>query len=391
MPSVSSWQMQDAPGVSRARIVALTALGTTLLATLAAVLLALGASSETETAEALGSVPVRAQGDRAPPSEQREARALEIAWVGDTMLGSRHGIPPDRGRPVLAGVRGELRSADLTIGNLEGTFGTGGSAKCPIGTPNCFAFQAPPDHAQTLAWAGFDVMNLANNHAFDYGEQGLAETQAALKKTGVAYTGLPNRVVRVERHGRTVAVIGFAPYPWAQDLLDLPAARALVQQAARTADIVIVTMHIGSEGSDQTHTPATAETYLGEPRGDSRAFAHAVIEAGADLVVGSGPHVPRGLERHNGQLIAYSTGNFAGYHTFSTAGELGMSAILRVTLDGHGTPLRGRWQSVRIVGSGTPQIDPSGASAALAAQMSREDFGRGAVPPGPDGRLLLDD
>ena len=112
------------------------------------------------------------------------------------------------------------------------------------------------------------------------------------------------------------------------------------------------------------------------------------IAAGSTPASSSARATPQSATQ--GSYIAYSTGNFAGYHTFSTAGPLGMSAILRVTLDGHGTPMSGRWQSVRIVGAGTPQIDPSGASAALAAQMSREDFGASAVPPGPDGALPLD-
>ena len=80
-------------------------------------------------------------------------------------------------------------------------------------------------------------------------------------------------------------------------------------------------MHAGAEGSDRAHVEPGPETYLGEPRGDSVAFTHAVVDAGADLVVGSGPHVLRGLEWYRGRLIAYSLGNASGYRTLSTAGR----------------------------------------------------------------------
>ena len=99
----------------------------------------------------------------------------------------------------------------------------------------------------------------------------------------------------------------------------------------------MVAIHAGAEGSDQIHVPHGAEYFLGENRGNSRAFTHAAIDAGADLVVGSGPHVIRGVEWYHHRLIAYSTGNFAGYHNFSLGGTLSLSAIFRVTLKPDGT------------------------------------------------------
>ena len=183
---------------------------------------------------------------------------------------------------------------------------------------------------------GFDVLNLANNHAYDSGPGGMDDTVAALRGAKLTPTGRPGEIA-VRRVGRTrVAYVGFAPYRWAQDLLDLPAAQKLVRRAARKADVVVVTMHAGAEGSDRAHVEPGPETYLGEPRGDSVAFAHAVVDAGADLVAGSGPHVLRGLEWYRGRLIAYSLGNASGYRTLSTAGTLGLSAVLDVTLGPRG-------------------------------------------------------
>ena len=96
-------------------------------------------------------------------------------------------------------------------------------------------------------------------------------------------------------------------------------------------------MHAGAEGSEAIHVPHGTETFLGENRGDSRRFAHAVIDAGADLVVGSGPHVIRGIERYHGRLIAYSLGQLRGYKNFGIGGTLSLSAILSVQLRGDGT------------------------------------------------------
>src|SRR4051812_25398380 len=103
----------------------------------------------------------------APPARAagNPAARVTIGWVGDTVLGSRFGTPPARGRGLLRAVRGDLRRPDVMLGNLEGTFSVGGSSKCGPGpSRTCFAFQAPPSFAPTLGWAGFDVMSLANNH-----------------------------------------------------------------------------------------------------------------------------------------------------------------------------------------------------------------------------------
>jgi hypothetical protein len=321
------------------------------------------------------------------PPTPRPPRSISIGWVGDTVLGSRHGIPPDGGRDLLRAMRPTLRGADVMIGNLEGVIGTRGMPKCPPGTPNCFVFQAPPVAARTLAWAGFDVMNLANNHAFDHGRVGLDDTVAHLRRAGVAHVGRPGQVTVVERRGVRVAVVGFAAYPWAARIEDLPGAARLVRRARLRADVVIVVMHAGGEGTGQTHTPHGTEVAFGEARGNTRAFAHAVVDAGAHAVFGSGPHVVRGVERRHGRPIFYSTGNFAGFHTFPTAGLLGLSAVAQVRVDDRGRVRGGRWTSVRLTPPGRPAVDPGRASAALAARLSREDFAYPGLEPDGDLRL----
>ena len=126
--------------------------------------------------------------------------------------------------------------------------------------------------------------------------------------------------------GMSVAILGFAAYPWAARIDDIPAAVALVKRARVAADVVVVAMHAGGEGTDQMHTPIGPEVAFGEARGDTRAFAHAVIDAGAHIVFGSGPHVIRGVERRKNRLIVYSTGNFTGYNALPTTADLAFSA-----------------------------------------------------------------
>jgi hypothetical protein len=300
---------------------------------------------------------------------------VTLEWVGDMVLGSSFGMPPDNGRRSFAAVVHTLEDADLTFGNLEETMSTTSGSKCGPGSSNCYAFQAPPAYAGLLRSAGFDIVNMANNHAYDFGAVGRAQTVAALTRVKVASTGAPGQITLLESHGTRVAFLGFAPYPWASRLDRIPQAVALVHKATTMADLVVVAIHAGAEGSSATHVPKGTEYFLGENRGDSRAFAHAVVRAGADLVVGSGPHVLRGIEQYHGRLIAYSLGNFAGYKNFALGGSLSLSGILRVTLIPNST-----WGSARLIpvalhGAGLPALDPSNASVRLVARLSHEDFG----------------
>jgi capsule synthesis protein PGA_cap len=287
---------------------------------------------------------------------------------------------------VFAGIRPLLRAGDLVVGNLEGTLGTTGVPKCSGGV-GCFAFRGSPAWADVLRRAGFTVLNVANNHALDYGADGQRQTLESLRNAGLLEQGLPGQVLNVSLRNIRIALIGCAPYGWAQSLLDVDGTARLVRGAARNADVVIVYMHAGAEGSDAEHVAGADETYLGEPRGNSRAFAHAMVRAGADLVFGSGPHVLRGIEWYRRRLIAYSLGNLAGTHTLSTAGPLGTSAMLRATLDAHGNFLTASIAPLRLAGGGTPVPDASAGGVARIRALSHDDFGRRAIRISAAGRL----
>ena len=352
------------------------------------------AVASTEAAKAETAASAKAATQKRSEQKAKAGRAaakvppgvVAIVATGDIVMGSAPNLPPDGGRSFFSDVQTDL-AGDVVLGNLEGTLSTGGSSKCGPSSTSCFAFQTPPTYARWLKRAGFTVMNLANNHAFDFGQAGLDQTIAALDRSGLLHTGRPGEIT-VQKVGRIrVATVGFAPYSWAASLTDIAGARKLVRAADRVADVVVVTMHAGAEGQDRQHVARGTEQFLGENRGDSRRFAHAVVDAGADLVVGSGPHVLRGMEWYKGRLIAYSLGNFAGYDVFALGGPLSTSGILRVTLDGDGRFETGRLVPTRMVGAGLPALDPAEAAHGLVRTLSRADFGTRGVKVRPDGLL----
>jgi poly-gamma-glutamate capsule biosynthesis protein CapA/YwtB (metallophosphatase superfamily) len=310
--------------------------------------------------------------------------AVSINWVGDIALSRAQGLPPHGGRGLFTTVKRFLRRADVTTGNLEGTLGRGGTTKCK---GNCFAFQAPPGYARLLARVGFDLMNLANNHSLDAGPGGLRQTRQALRRAHVSYTGIKGQLNIARVNGLRLGFLGFAPYPWASPLTDIPAAKRIVRRAARKSDIVIVFIHAGAEGAGALHTPHGTEHAFGENRGAPRRFAHAAIRNGADAVLGSGPHVLRGMECYRRRVIAYSLGNFAGYRTLSTAGVTALSGILRVQIASGGRFVGGELFPVRIARPGMPRHDPSRASIKLVRRLSRQDFGARACRVGAQGRI----
>jgi hypothetical protein len=302
------------------------------------------------------------------------------------MLGDTPNLPPNASK-YLTPIQAALRDhAQIVFGNLEGTLTDATTSKCGgSNSGTCYAFRTPPSYAHYLAGAGFTVLNNANNHSFDFGPDGQAQTVAAIHGVGLAQTGLPGQVTVVPAGGLLVGFVAFAPYNFTASLLDFATARALIGQARTAADVVVVYMHAGAEGVDFEHVTGHDESYVGEDRGNAEAFAHMAIAAGASLVVASGPHVLRGMEFYQGHLIAYSLGNFAGYKNFALGGVLDDSAVLHVTLSGTGAFRAGQIVPVTLIGNGQPE--PGGGAVSLVARLSQQDFGAAAARIGPDGTI----
>jgi hypothetical protein len=308
--------------------------------------------------------------------KKRVGKPVSIAWGGDLTLGSSYGNPPNAGRALLAAGTKVLKRANIAAVNYEGTFGPGGASKCSGKSKDCFAFQAPPGNARTIRRAGVDIVNHANNHAFDYGALGWRSTRDALAKAKVGATGAPGELKIIRRNGTRVAFLGFSTYGWTNPMGDDAAVRARIESAAGQADIVVAFLHAGAEGADKQHVPRGPEHAFGELRGDSRHFAHTAIDAGADLILGSGPHVLRGLELYRNRLVAYSLGNLAGWHNFGTGGRSALSAVLTVALGPAGRFYAARIASYTLDGAGVPHADRGRGAVKLIKSLSRGDFPR---------------
>ncbi len=247
--------------------------------------------------------------------------SVRLAFVGDINLGTTtlpDGVPPDSGRGLLDRARPFL-TGDLVVGNFEGVLAdTGTSEKCermraederrhprrkrrrPVQDtvtvrPGCYAFRTPTALAPRLVDAGFTHLNLANNHANDYGPAGRASTERILDSLGLRRYGPLGRIaIDTVRRGdslTTVGLLGFTTYPYAYDLLDIARSAAVVDSLRPLVDLLVVTFHGGSEGIRALHVRETAESLGREPRGDLRRWARAVIDAGSRR--GDRPRPPR--------------------------------------------------------------------------------------------------
>jgi hypothetical protein len=343
--------------------------------------------------------------------------------VGDINLGTLTlpgGVPPEDGRGLFDAARPELQ-ADLVVGNFEGVLGDSGiTYKCgpegrrvpaadstaakPAPRPKkpsrprqerprlCYAFLTPTALAPRVVEAGFTHLNLANNHANDFGPEGRATTERILDSLGIrTYGPLGSIALDTVRRGdslTTVGLVGFTTYPHSYDLLDHARSVAVVDSVRDLVDLLVVTFHGGAEGARALHVPEAAESLGREPRGDLRAWSRAVIDAGADAVIGHGPHVLRGLEYYRGKPIAYSLGNFLTYRGFNLSGPLGLTGVLRLEAGADGSWRRARFSPMSQVPGNGPAPDTTGAVLQLVRTLSREDFGESAARVGDDGEIL---
>lgn len=357
---------------------------------------------------------------RPPPPPPGPFAPVRLAFVGDINLGTStlpDGVPPDTGRGLLARARAAL-AGDMVIGNFEGVLAdTGTSEKCgrslreppPLprrarrhtttdtaaAVPGCYAFRTPTALAPRLADAGFTHLNLANNHANDYGTAGRESTERVLDSLGIRLYGPLGRIaIDSVRRGDSLTVvglIGFATYPHSYDLLDIGRSAAVVDSLRPLVDLLIVTFHGGAEGLGALHVPEAAESLGREPRGDLRRWTHAVVDAGADAVVGHGPHVLRGIEFYRGKPVVYSLGNFVTYRGFNLEGPRGVTGVLQLEFG----PDR-RLRLARLVpmvqhpGEG-PTPDPDGAAIDQLRRLSAEDFGPSGARIAADGVITAAD
>lgn len=358
-----------------------------------AFLLVLGCQTRIASGEEVGNGLVK--NEEKPKTEQQQSKEpITIAAGGDIMLGSTFPnetrMPPNDGADSLKAVAPIFQAADIAFGNLEGPMVDSGiSAKCG-NRPNCFAFRVPTRYGKYLKEAGFDVMSLANNHAADFGDNGRTSTRQVLDSLGIKHAGSDRgqfSTTYLNVKGKKVAFIGFAHNNISPNVNELAFAKQLVEQADKQADIVVVSFHGGAEGETATRVPQKTEIFFGESRGNLPAFARTVIDAGADLVLGHGPHVLRGMEIYKDRLIAYSLGNFATYGWFKLAGATAETMVLEVKIDTDGKFLSGKINPFVLMDKGILTKDASKSAISTIRRLSQLDFPETAPKVAEDGTI----
>jgi hypothetical protein len=344
-----------------------------------------------------------AAGQESSAGPEPSTERVRLIAVGDVMPGTEF---PDAGYldPRLSedagpdAVLGDsltrlLRSGDIVFGNMEGVLwdeNVPPSKECKD-PKACYVFRSPERYGEILAEAGFNVMSLANNHSGDWGEGGRDATMAALSRNGIRYAGLARSDARTATllldSGTRVGVAAFSPNKGTLSLNDPAGAAAIIRILAEEHDVVLVSFHGGAEGSKYTSLPRERETFYGENRGDVYAFAHAVVDAGADIVIGHGPHVPRAVEVYRDRFIAYSLGNFWTYGRFNLRGPNGLAPVVELELAPDGRLRGARIHSARQEGRGGPTIDRSNGALRLIADLTASDVPEAGLEFGPGGEL----
>jgi len=258
---------------------------------------------------------------------------ITLVAVGDINLGRK------AGRIILSGdvdyafakTRDIISAADIAFGNLESTI----SEQNGVTQNGVWCFTAPPIAAETLSHAGFDVVSLSNNHVWDFGKRALLETPGYLDKVGIKHAGTGENLDQaytpaiLDVKGTRIAFFSatrifnfggpeheaFTYAAW----IDMERLGPAITKAKADVDLVIVAAHWGAEYQDR-------------PADENVKLAHAMIDAGADIILGGHPHVPQGIERYNDAFIIYSLGNFAYHQTTEHSIWKTRSVILKLTL-----------------------------------------------------------
>lgn len=264
-----------------------------------------------------------------------------------------------------------FRAGGLVLGNLEGAITTHPTPRKRYVPGRSYAFRFPPATAQLFKDANFHVMSVANNHAHDYGPVGFQDTARLLAQVGIDTTGLPGTIAMRQVGGLKVAVVAMAHYAAFNNVLDLDRAAQVVAKAKAQADLVVVYYQLGAEGAAAAVLPQGPETFLGESRGDARAFAQRMVQAGAGVLIGHGPHVLRAAECIAGTPVLHSIGNFLSHGGLSVQGLPGITALPEFLFDASGKFKGVRVHSVAFGPDKLPQFDPNGRGAMLMNWLSR--------------------
>mgnify|MGYP000196032052 CR=1 FL=1 len=301
---------------------------------------------------------------------------VRVVAVGDFMPGSSYPTPrllsEKKLEEISLNIKSHMPEAEIRLFNLEGALTDGGKPAKKIG--KAYHFAIPSRYGRFIKLMGFNVASINNNHILDFGWEGLLNTIRVLESQGIKYAGPKGQSPQLLVGGKRISVIafGFINSNKFYSILNLSEAKRIVKDLKKNHDIVIVSFHGGKEGYERTRN--SMEIFLSEKRGNLVSFCRGVIDAGADLVIGHGPHVPRALELYKGKLIAYSLGNFFTYGRFSIKGACGLAPMLYVVLDEEGNLKEGRIIPFRQVEGGIPILDKKGEAIRWMERLTKLDF-----------------
>jgi len=316
---------------------------------------------------------------------------IRIKAVGDVMPGSvtpKNIVPSDSGRVFVDSLKRFFKSADITVGNFEGAFIEKGwtANKCSDtarALGHCYEFGIPTHLGKSLKSIGFNLLGNDNNHYEDYSIQGVKNTEKVITNLGIKYLG-PKGTARFNINNQKVIVLPFSNNSESNSIPNIENAKKTVKAYKDSNYIVIVFFHGGKEGKEAQNIRDEDELFLGYNRGNVYKFARAVVDAGASLVIGHGPHVLRAMDIYKGKLIAYSLGNFLTHGNINIQGVSGVSVLLDVTLDEKtGDFVSGTLIPFRQRSPGIPYYDNSKEGIKVIQKLTKQDF--------PNSQLIITD
>lgn len=317
-----------------------------------------------------------------------------LSFVGDVMTGSDYPdksyLPSNEGKDIFKSVENYFKNSDINFANLEGAIANTNTQSSKR-SKNSYSFRMPPYMANRIAEAGFNIVAVANNHSRDFGDKGYKQTQEYLKNAGIKIVGnILNTATIIEIKNKKIGFLAFYYFSYANNSIqDITSAKALVEKTKKECDFLVVSFHGGAEGGNMFRVPKETEIFYGENRGDVYKFARAVSDAGADLIIGHGPHVLRAMEIYNNSFIAYSLGNFVGYKQFSLAGNNGISAILQITLNDNLKINSAKVIPIKLINGGIPVLDDSKEAINKLNNYADLDFPNGGVKFNSEGEAIL--
>ena len=325
------------------------------------------------------------------PRRENMPDTITVAMCGDIMMGTTFPsvqLPPNDGKDLFKDTKAITQAADIALGNLEGAMSDEGASRKGNG-PNTYAFRMPERFAPLLTDAGYDYLCMANNHAKDFGDVGIANTEKCLDQQGIKYSGIEGRKESavVELNGVRYGICAFGHNQYTLKHKDLKTVKRIIDDLKTKSDIVIVTFHGGAEGRTKNHLPYGTEVFLGEDRGSLREFAHFCIDNGADVVFGHGPHVVRAMEIYNNHFIAYSLGNFCTPYGMSLTGISAYAPVVEVKINGEGEFIEGQIHSFLQAKGVGPRKDPSNAVAREIKQLTESDIKGSPIKISAEGKI----